>query len=69
MIEDEDEWDHYCPDCKGEVACEGEGYRCVHHCGIFIGCGWFASYSSGIEPLAREEIEQSGSNPPNLTVQ
>jgi len=39
-----------CPECKGEVAYEGNGYRCVEHYGIFVGCGWKASYESGIEP-------------------
>lgn len=45
-----------CPKCGGDVAAEGDGWRCVEHRGIHIGCGWRASYLSGEEPDLRDGI-------------
>ena len=43
--------DSVCPECGGDVACDGQEslYRCVEHSGIRIGCGW-----QGDEPDAYE---------------
>lgn len=45
-----------CPDCGGDVACEGEGWRCVEHSGMHIGCGW-KSDGWNDEPDARPSID------------
>jgi hypothetical protein len=46
----------FCPKCGGEVVFEGNGPRCVHDYGMRIGCGWRATYASGIQPLAESEL-------------
>lgn len=44
-----------CPDCGGYAAADNGDpeWRCIHHSGVIIGCGW-----TGKEPDYRERTEE-----------
>lgn len=52
---DETETIAVCPECGGYAAADNTDpeWRCIHHNGVFLGCGW-----TGKDPDYRERTEE-----------